>query len=105
MEHFLRDFRFAFRGLRKTPLFTAIAIASLALGIGANTAIFSLFDQVLVRSLGVKEPDRLVWFKTTGPNMGLVLGPNTFSYPMYRDFARATLFSMVCSDGFPRRSV
>jgi predicted permease len=96
MEQFLRDVRFAFRGLRKTPLFTTIAIASLALGIGANTAIFSLFDQVLVRSLGVSQPDRLVWFKATGPNMGFVLGPNSFSYPMYRDFAeRNTVFDGV----------
>lgn len=96
MEQFLRDLRFAVRGLRKTPLFTTIAIASLALGIGANTAIFSLFDQVLVRSLGVKEPERLVWFKAGGPNMGFVLGPNTFSYPMYRDFAsRNTVFDGV----------
>ncbi len=87
MELLLRDLRFALRGLRKTPLYTTIAIASLALGIGANTAIFSLFDQVLLRSLGVQHPDRLVWFKSTGPNMGMMMGPNTFSYPMYRDLA------------------
>jgi predicted permease len=96
MELILHDLRYALRGLRKTPLFTVIAIASLALGIGANTAIFSLFDQVLLRSLGVKAPDRLVWFKAGGPNMGMMMGPNTFSYPMYRDFAtRNTVFDGV----------
>ena len=96
MELFFRDLRFAFRGLRKTPLFTGIAITSLALGIGANTAIFSLFDQVLVRSLGVKQPERLVWFQAAGPNRGIVFGPDTFSYPMYRDFAdHAAVFDGV----------
>ncbi len=96
MELVLGDLRFAIRGLRKAPLFTTIAIASLGLGIGANTAIFSLFDQVLVRSLGVKEPDRLVQFKSTGANMGLVAGPDTFSYPMYRDLAtKNTVFQGV----------
>lgn len=50
--------RLAFRTLFKTPFVTTIAIVSLALGIGANAAIFSLFDQMLLRSLPVREPDR-----------------------------------------------
>src|SRR6476620_7588172 len=54
------DLRDAFRALRSTPIVTAVAILSLALGIGANTAIFSLIDALMLRSLPVKEPQRLV---------------------------------------------
>jgi hypothetical protein len=50
------DLRFAFRTLARSPLFTAVAVLSLALGIGANTSIFSLLDQVLYRSLPVRDP-------------------------------------------------
>ena len=55
------DIRYAIRGFRRTPLFTAVAILSLAFGIGANTAIFSLLDQVLLRLLPVKDPQQLVF--------------------------------------------
>jgi putative ABC transport system permease protein len=54
------DLRLAFRGLRRSPLFAAVAILSLALGIGANTAIFTLIDQLLLRKLPVAAPDQLV---------------------------------------------
>ena len=54
------DFRLALRGLRRNPLFATVAIVSLALGIGANTAIFTLLDQLLLRKLPVKAPDELV---------------------------------------------
>ena len=54
------DLRLALRGLRRSPLFTTVAILSLALGIGANTAIFTLIDQILLRKLPVKSPDQLV---------------------------------------------
>ena len=54
------DFRLALRGLRRSPLFASVAILSLALGIGANTAIFTLIDQILLRKLPVKAPDQLV---------------------------------------------
>jgi predicted permease len=89
------NFTFALRTLFKTPFVTIIAIVSLALGIGANAAIFSLFHQLLLRPLPVPEPDRLVNFSSPGPQPG----PNScgvpggcdevFSYPMYRDLEQA----------------
>ena len=62
MRHLARDLRYAVRGLVRSPLFTAVALVSIALGIGANTAIFTLDDEVLVRMLPVKDPDQLVLF-------------------------------------------
>ncbi len=83
--------RFAFRTLFKTPFVTTIAILSLALGIGANTAIFSLFDQVLLRPLPVRDPGRLVNLASPGPKPGSNSCDNegdcdaVFSFPMFRD--------------------
>ncbi|HEY6392579.1 MAG TPA: ABC transporter permease [Bryobacteraceae bacterium] len=86
----LEDLRYSLRGLRKSPLFTTVALLSLALGIGANTAVFSLMDQALLRSLPVKHPGELVLFSAPGPRRGSVNTSYddkfTFSYPMYRDF-------------------
>jgi hypothetical protein len=62
--------RFALRTLFKTPFVAIIAILSLALGIGANAAIFSLFNQMLLRPLPVPEPDRLVNLGAPGPKPG-----------------------------------
>ena len=76
----------AFRSLRKTPMFTAVAVLSLGLGIGANTAIFSQIDQALVRLLPVKNPKDLALLIMRGQFYGGNWGPNVISYPMYRDF-------------------
>jgi predicted permease len=79
------DIRYAVRQLRRSPGFTAAAVVSLALGLGANTAIFSLLDQVLLRSLPVSEPDELVRIRWNGPRYGVTISGDTLSYPAYRD--------------------
>jgi predicted permease len=94
----LNDVRYGFRMLRRSPGFTAVAVLSLAMGIGANTAIFSLIDQVMLRLLPVRNPEQLVLLGTHGPYWGLNLGNNTFSYPMYRDIRdRNRAFSGVAA--------
>ncbi len=88
------NIRLAFRHLRKSPFVTGVAIASLALGIGANAAIFSVIDQMLLRPLPVVEPSRLVNFKAPGPNPGSQSCSNiggcdeVFSWPMFLDLQR-----------------
>ena len=82
------DIRIAFRTLGRAPLFTSVAILSLALGIGANTAIFSLLDQVLLRSLRVADPARLVVFHVSNVFPGTAHADSNetvFSYPLYKD--------------------
>jgi len=82
------DFRLALRGLRRNPLFATVAIVSLALGIGANTAIFTLIDQILLRKLPVKAPDELVMLYQQANNMGSNMGGRMNSYPLYQDLQK-----------------
>src|SRR5579871_6630341 len=86
MGNLARDLRYAFRALRRSPVFTTVAVLSLALGIGANTAIFTLLDQILLRLLPVKDAGRLVLLNMVGRHYGSNWGGNAISYPMYRDF-------------------
>ena len=90
----MRNLQLAFRTLFKTPFVTAVAILSLALGIGANAAIFSLFDQMLLRPLPVSQPERLVNLAAPGPKPGSQSCNQSgscdavFSYAMFRDLER-----------------
>jgi len=90
------DLRLAIRGLRRSPLFTTVAILSLALGIGANTAIFTLIDQILLRKLPVKHPEQLVMLYQRGAHNGSNMGSRMHSYPIYQDLQqKATPLSEV----------
>jgi predicted permease len=88
MGSLAQDLRFAARGLAKAPGFTAIAVLSLGLGIGANTAIFTLLDQVLLRRLPVKQPEQLALLTMVGSFYGSNWGGNAISYPMYEDISK-----------------
>ncbi|MCA1562281.1 MAG: ABC transporter permease [Acidobacteria bacterium] len=81
----MADLRLALRGLRRSPLFATVAILSLALGIGANTAIFTLIDQILLRKLPVTAPDQLVMLFQQGSHNGSNMGSRMHSYPLYQD--------------------
>jgi predicted permease len=80
------DLRHALRTLGHAPAFTLVVILTLGLGIGANTAIFSLMDQLLLRLLPVSHPEELVQLDGPGPFNGRTMNDRTFSYPMYQDF-------------------
>ncbi|HEV3199678.1 MAG TPA: permease prefix domain 1-containing protein, partial [Bryobacteraceae bacterium] len=84
LESSLQDFRYAVRTLRKTPAFTLAAILTLALGIGANTAIFQLLDAVRLRSLPVAEPHRLAQIQIPGKGgFGVSHYSDNLSYPLF----------------------
>jgi predicted permease len=88
------NLKLAFRTLLKTPFITGVAVLSLALGIGANSAMFSLFDQLILKELAVPEPERLVNLAAPGPKPGGTSCnqsgscEDVFSYPMFRDLER-----------------
>ena len=111
VENFLQDVRYGLRQLRRSPGFTAVAILTLALGIGANTAIFSLLDSVMLRDLPVRDPGRLVLF-ADNPRESMsfneptsdsdAIGPSgqwtLFSYPLYQHFRdHSRLFEGICA--------
>src|SRR5260370_7942958 len=85
MERLWQNLRYTFRLLGKTPGFTTVAILSLALGIGANTAIFTLVNALLLRDLPVRQPERLVELSLIRRDGHQV----PFSYPMFREIKRA----------------
>src|SRR6266566_7925632 len=101
------NLRLAIRSLFKKPFVTVIAILSLGLGIGANAAIFSLFDQILLRNLPVPEPERLVNLSSPGPREAntscFFIGgcDDVFTYPMFRDLQKVqTSFTGIAAHRF-----
>src|SRR2546429_1334010 len=78
----MNDLKFAFRQLRKNPGFAAVAVLTLALGIGANTAIFSVVDAVLLRPLAYPDSGQLVWLSERGPDWS----GGSISYPNFTDW-------------------
>src|SRR5262245_20913692 len=86
MDRLTKDLRFAVRRLRESPGFTLIAVLSLGLGIGVNTAIFSLVDAILLRDPAIREPNRVIEIYGKSPDFTYV----PFSIPDFRDFQHAT---------------
>jgi predicted permease len=98
LDRLAQDIRYGLRTLSKNPAFTLVATTTLALGIGANTAMFSLLDQVVLRLLPIRHPEQLVIVRETGNHYGNSYGPNTVSWPMFEDLRDANqVFSgMFC---------
>lgn len=100
-ESVLQDLRFSFRSMRRTPLVTSVAVLSLALGIGANVSIFTVFDALLLRDLPVRNPRELVilsWLAKQTPNRAG--NAQAFSFPMFEQFRRHSPAGVIGFSGF-----
>ncbi len=103
IEDLAQDLRYGLRTLRKSPGFTAVAALSLALGLGANTAIFSVVDPLMIKSLPVKDPEQLVVFNTVDQRGEL---RERFSYPMFERLRdRTQVFSGLFAESWFARSI
>src|SRR5215211_2450645 len=101
----INDIRYALRMLTKNPAFAGVVVLTLALGMGANAAIFSLLDQVLLQSLTVANPDQLTVLSAYDPQEGPSI-QSSFSYPMYQDLRdRNSVFSGVIARGGTQMNV
>jgi predicted permease len=107
LETTIQDIRYALRSLRKNPAFTLVAILSLALGTGANTAIFSLIDSILLNSLPVKDPQQLVFVRTSRTKVGnFMLSTTLFNRDVKQMEQQARLLDGIASyDDFDRANV
>ncbi len=107
MKQLFQDLRFGLRQLRKNPAFTAVAVITLALGIGANTAIFTVVNALLLKSLPVKDPQQLVVVGSPTLVNGVSNGTpriDIFSYPLYRELRdRNSVFSGLSAAANERR--
>jgi predicted permease len=99
MAALFQDLKYSLRTLRKSPVFLAVAVLSLALGIGANTAIFTLINQLILQPLPVRDPEQLVMLAGRGNHYGGNNGMDKLSYPMYQEIrAKNEVFSgMFCT--------
>src|SRR5712692_7616959 len=96
LDAFLQDLRYALRALRSSPGFAAVAILSLALGIGANTAIFSLIDSVMLKTLPVSHPEQLIVVTNS-------LNKESFTNPIWEQIRdRQDVFSSLFAYTFKR---
>ena len=95
LANLLHDVRYALHGFALRPMFAAVVVLTLAIGIGVNVAVFSLFDQIMLRELPVSQPSELVNVVSPGPRYGQHLGnqqggqDENFSYPLFRDLEGA----------------
>src|ERR1043166_9854714 len=101
MKNFLADLRFGLGMLRKSPGFAITTIAVLALGIGANAAVFSVVDSVLLRSLPLRDPERVVMIWEKNPQLGPPIGDRVpVAYTTFLEWVRqATQFEAVGGAG------
>src|SRR5438270_10628138 len=88
--HYWNDFKQSLRTLLKNPGFTVSAVAALALGIGANTAVFTVVDTVLLKSLGYPDADRMVQFQHHAQSGGDMLATTLASIPMFHVYQHQT---------------